>query len=97
MGEACLETLRAQHPGFPGRNMPKGPCSPRQVLFFQRIRSLRSTLSEALVGAGYSVLEAAGPEQALALGASRRIDLVVSDIVMPRLSGPEVVRRLEVS
>ena len=67
------------------------------LLLVEDEAALRSTLSEALVGAGYCVLEATGPAHALALASSRRIDLVVSDVVMPRMSGPEVVKRLKVS
>ncbi len=45
---------------------------------------------------GYAVIEAPGGEEALAAAAAddRQIDLVVSDVVMPEMSGPELVERL---
>ncbi|MBI2189191.1 MAG: PAS domain S-box protein [Acidobacteria bacterium] len=45
---------------------------------------------------GYTVLEASSPEEALRIGRERPevIDLIVSDVIMPRMNGPELVRRL---
>ncbi len=45
---------------------------------------------------GYSVLEAANGAEAIrvALGVGNTIDLVVSDVMMPGMSGPELVREL---
>jgi len=44
---------------------------------------------------GYTVHETSSGEEALALLAdhSRAVDLVLSDVVMPAMGGPEVVRR----
>lgn len=43
---------------------------------------------------GHRVLTASDGETALSLAGSRRLDLVVLDVMMPRLSGVEVARRL---
>ena len=40
-------------------------------------------------------MSAAGPLESLELAAEHRVDVLVSDVVMPDLSGPEVARRLE--
>ena len=55
---------------------------------------IREVLRFALERAGFGVLEAADGRQALELCASRAVDLVVLDIVMPELDGIEVCREL---
>ena len=44
----------------------------------------------------YAVLEALDPDDALRLGGSHPgpIDLLITDVVMPRMSGPDLARRL---
>jgi PAS domain S-box-containing protein len=54
---------------------------------------LRGTVEEA----GFSVLVARDAEAALALLASNTVDLVISDIVMPGISGYELCRRIKTS
>lgn len=56
-----------------------------------------SLVRDFLVAAGYTVLEAAGGQQALQIFSQRcdEIDVVVLDIVMPRLNGGEVYRRMK--
>ncbi len=48
----------------------------------------------ALAAAGFTVLLATGPAEALALQAGRRTDLVVSDVVMPGYDGPTLLQML---
>lgn len=43
---------------------------------------------------GYDVVEAANGEEALKVVASKRPDVVVSDVMMPGMDGLELVRRL---
>ncbi len=45
--------------------------------------------------AGYRVLLAAGADEALRLAAENRIDLLLTDVVMPGLSGTALVERLQ--
>jgi CheY-like chemotaxis protein len=58
--------------------------------------ALRSMIAEHLRELGYAVLEAGDPVAALELAgdASQRVDLVVTDLVMPKMSGPHFVERL---
>jgi CheY-like chemotaxis protein len=51
---------------------------------------------ELLEGAGYVVLEEASPEAALAASDSHAgpIHLLMTDVVMPRMGGQELARRL---
>jgi two-component system cell cycle sensor histidine kinase/response regulator CckA len=57
---------------------------------------VRVLAAEVLRDAGYDVVAAAGGEEALGLAAARPdgFDLVVTDVVMPGMRGPEVVARL---
>jgi two-component system, cell cycle sensor histidine kinase and response regulator CckA len=50
-------------------------------------------VSRTLVGSGYEVLSAFSPGQALNIvQSSPPIDLVISDVVMPEMRGPELVQ-----
>lgn len=57
---------------------------------------LRGMIAEHLREVGYAVLEAADPVAGLEIAGdpSRRVDLVVTDLVMPKMSGPHFVERL---
>src|SRR5881397_519708 len=56
--------------------------------------NIRELLSASLRYAGFEVATAADGQQALALAASFRPDLLVLDVMMPGLDGFGVVRRL---
>jgi CheY-like chemotaxis protein len=57
---------------------------------------LRDVVGRILCGAGYQVLAADGGPEALALAAAHegRIDLLVSDVVMPGMLGKDLAERL---
>jgi DNA-binding response OmpR family regulator len=57
--------------------------------------SFKVYLPARLTHHGYRVLSAAGPLQALELAAEGPIDVLVSDVIMPDISGPELASRLE--
>jgi two-component system cell cycle sensor histidine kinase/response regulator CckA len=66
------------------------------VLLVEDEESVRQLIRETLESRGYHVLEAGNGQAALALAASRSetIDLVITDVVMPGLSGHELVQQL---
>ncbi len=51
-------------------------------------------LMRVMIGAGYTMLEAGDGDEALALAAEHRPDLILLDLMMPRMSGLDVLRRL---
>ena len=83
----------AQRPAARDRLMPGGR---ETVLFVEDEVALRDLMHRVLAKGGYTVLAAGDGLEALALveGHSGRIDLVVTDVVMPRMSGPELATRL---
>lgn len=65
-----------------------------QVLIVEDKRSLAGHLGRALEGEGYSVTLAYDGEEALRLGRSNRFDLMILDVMLPRIDGFTVIRRL---
>jgi sigma-B regulation protein RsbU (phosphoserine phosphatase) len=66
----------------------------RRVLVVDDSRVQRRILSAQLARGGYQVTEASSAEEALSTLANLEIDLVISDWVMPGISGLEFCRRL---
>ncbi len=64
------------------------------ILLIEDESPLRKLVANVLAAAGYRVLEAANGEEALTLATGQRIDLLLTDVVMPGMSGPELVTRL---
>jgi DNA-binding response OmpR family regulator len=51
-------------------------------------------LIRVVIGPGYRIVEAGDGDEALALAGEHRPDLIVLDLMMPRMSGFDVLRRL---
>jgi DNA-binding response OmpR family regulator len=51
-------------------------------------------LIRVVIGAGYTIVEAGDGDEALALTREHQPDLIVLDLMMPRMSGLDVLRRL---
>jgi signal transduction histidine kinase/CheY-like chemotaxis protein len=66
------------------------------ILLVEDEEGVRAMAGEVLREAGYEVLEAANGEDALALlrRRSARVDLVISDVVMPRMGGAALAQEL---
>ena len=66
------------------------------ILLIEDDDSVREIARRVLARAGYTVIEARYGSEALELAdGNPSIDAVLSDVVMPGLSGPEVVGRLQ--
>lgn len=67
----------------------------RHILIVDDEEDLRDTLSEQFeLSEGFNVFTAANGEDALAVMAAERIDLVILDVDMPGMNGREVARRM---
>ncbi len=65
-----------------------------KVLVVEDAARLRTLVEEVLGGAGYTVKSAETAEQALELVTGFQPDVVLTDVVLPGHSGPELVRQL---
>jgi PAS domain S-box-containing protein len=69
---------------------PRSAAEGGTILVVEDEPAVLRLTSRILSEAGYTVVEAASPEQALELCADAPIDLILSDVVMPRMSGKEL-------
>jgi CheY-like chemotaxis protein len=65
------------------------------ILLVEDSRFLRIATERILSKAGYRVICAGDGDEALALAGSKIPDLIVLDMLLPKLSGPEVLRSLK--
>ncbi|HEY5999685.1 MAG TPA: ATP-binding protein [bacterium] len=80
-----------------GSETPAAAGPPRgngAVLLVEDDEGVRTFMAAALAEYGYGVTAVASPAEALAAAPGATIDLVISDVVMPGMSGPELCRRL---
>jgi PAS domain S-box-containing protein len=72
------------------------PAGPKTVLLVEDAEALREFARQLLEKCGYKVLEAEDAKQALELAERwhEPIDLLLTDVVMPGMSGPELAERL---
>jgi CheY-like chemotaxis protein len=66
----------------------------KTILVVEDNRFLRATTERSLVRAGYKVVTACDGDEALRMAAETGPDLVLLDMLLPKLSGPEVLRSL---
>ena len=67
---------------------------PRTVMIVDDSVSIRQMVSHTLKGAGYTVVEAPDGQSALDKARQSALDLVVTDINMPRMDGIALTRAL---
>ena len=67
---------------------------PKRILLVEDDRFLRKAAEVRLRRAGYTVITAADGEEAIATASATRLDLVLLDLIMPRMQGFEVLRLL---
>jgi DNA-binding response OmpR family regulator len=68
-----------------------------KILLIEDSRLLRTTTERMLTRAGYAVLAAADGEEGLRVALESKPDLVILDMMLPKLSGPQVLQRLRLN
>ncbi|HEX2814481.1 MAG TPA: response regulator [Sphingopyxis sp.] len=94
--------LPVHRAGSDGPATPAPPAKPRKsqwgtgtILLVEDEDMVRAVAERALTRAGYSVVTAAQGEEGLERFAGmEKIDLIVSDVVMPTMDGPAMVRAM---
>jgi len=66
-----------------------------KILLVEDSKSIRLENEEVLLKAGYQVITAEDGETALQMAQQQQPDLILLDMILPKLSGPEVLRRLK--
>lgn len=66
----------------------------RTILAVDDSPSMRQMVRATLESAGYGVVEAVDGQEALELARTRSVDLVISDVNMPRMDGIRLVSEL---
>jgi two-component system cell cycle sensor histidine kinase/response regulator CckA len=85
-------------PESPRRQKLAAPLASREtVLVVEDDNHVRQLIFRVLAAQGYNVLQASSGEQALEISAAAKaaIDLLVTDIVMPRMKGTELAERMQ--
>ena len=67
----------------------------QSILLIEDSRFLRIASERALVKAGYKVVSTDDGARALQLARESRPDLILLDMLLPRLGGPEILRALK--
>ena len=68
-----------------------------KILLIEDSRLLRITTERTLVRAGYEVITAVDGEEGLRLAVESKPDLVLLDMMLPKLSGQEVLQKLRLN
>jgi len=66
-----------------------------KVLLVEDSKFLRMSTEHALVAAGYEVVSAGDGEEALRLARQHAPELILLDIMLPKVTGPDVLRALK--
>ena len=94
-------TFRVELPGADEDAVPvvgaplsaEWPRGSETILLVEDEPAVRTLARRTLEACGYTVLPAADPLEALELAKTARVDVIVSDLQMPRLAGTQMVER----
>ena len=78
----------------PAEPAEDGPPRPKRILTIDDSKTMRDMLRFTLVDAGYDVLQAVDGQDGIDVLARERVDVVITDINMPKLDGYGVIRHM---
>jgi two-component system, cell cycle sensor histidine kinase and response regulator CckA len=80
--------------GPESRKPPEAGTGAKNVLVVEDRAVVRELIRDVLAAAGFAAVTAAGGAEALTIAAAEHFDLLLTDVVMPKMSGPELARAL---
>jgi signal transduction histidine kinase/ActR/RegA family two-component response regulator len=92
--EAQASNVRA-HPAMQVRSDEELTVPGARILLVEDDPRVRTATVGALEDLGYEPIACSGGAEALALFDSMEFDLVISDVIMPEMTGPEMVREIK--
>jgi signal transduction histidine kinase/ActR/RegA family two-component response regulator len=91
--EAAAARVRT-HPAF-HRAEPDAHVAGARILLVEDDPRVRSATVDALEDLDYDPVACAGGAEAIALFNAQEFDLVITDVIMPEMTGPELIRYLK--
>lgn len=67
----------------------------KRILFIEDEKALQKTLTKMLQVSGFDVINAYDGEEGLALAQKEAPDLILLDVILPKLNGRDVLERLK--
>jgi signal transduction histidine kinase/CheY-like chemotaxis protein len=92
--EAAASNIRA-HPAMQARTDDEPMVPGARILLVEDDPRVRTATVGALEDLGYEPIACSGGAEALALFDSMEFDLVISDVIMPEMTGPEMIREIK--
>jgi DNA-binding response OmpR family regulator len=68
---------------------------PKTILFIEDESSLQKTFSDILRSEGYEMISALDGETGLKLAKAKNLDLILLDLILPRVHGFEILKELK--
>jgi two-component system cell cycle sensor histidine kinase/response regulator CckA len=95
IGPAGVAITAAPQPAKAKRPVARDLSGAGRILFVEDEDAVRIVAAKLLRARGYEVIEAASGEEALeiAMAHAGEIDLMISDVVMPGMQGPELLKQ----
>jgi len=82
-------------PDPPPPPIEEGPSGPIKILLVEDGNFLRLEIQRALVRAGYAVVQAADGEAAIDAARKTQPDLILLDLLLPKIAGQDVLKALK--
>jgi len=79
---------------LPDPDQPEAAAMAKRILTIDDSKTIRDMLKMTLVDAGFEVLQAVDGQDGVEVMDREQVDLVITDINMPKMNGYEVVRHL---
>lgn len=67
----------------------------KKILFVEDESALQKTFSEAVKGEGFELISALDGETGLKLAKEKKPDLILLDLILPKINGIEVLKKLK--